>query len=275
MASEQHIFYINNQFLPESEASINIADLGLLRGYGIFDFFRAVGGKVLFLEDHLDRFYFSATQFGLEIPYSRVELTHLIHQTIQQNNIPLLGIKLVLTGGYSTDGYTPTQPNFLIIAKPFSFLEKPNGMHLMSLEYQRELPEVKSLNYMVPIFHRKKMLEIGADDYIYHKNGWVSELSRSNIFMVKDNKIITPKTGILFGVTRKHLIKIAQKNWEVEEREISLNDTLLADELFTTGSTKKVTSITKIDGKIVGEGKTGQITKELQALFVKYESEFQ
>ncbi len=268
------VSFINNEYLPENEASIHISDLGLLRGYGIFDFFRAINGKVLFLEDHLDRFHFSATQFQLEIPHTREQLKTIIQEIIKQNNVPLLGIKLVLTGGYSADGYTPTTPSFLIIAKPFSFMNKPEGMHLMSLEYLRELPEIKSLNYMVPIFHRKTMLAIGADDYLYHKNGLVSELSRSNVFIVKNEKLITPSKGILHGVTRKHILKIAHKNWEVEERDMSLEETLAADEIFTTGSTKKVMAITNIDKKRIGDGQKGPITAKLEVLFAKYESEF-
>ncbi len=268
------IFFVNNQYLPENEANIFVTDLGLLRGFGIFDFFRAVNGHVLFLEDHLDRFLFSASQFQLEIPFSRVELKTIISEIIVQNKTQLLGIKLVLTGGYSTDGYNPTKPNFIVIAKPFTFLNKPEGMHLMSLDYLRELPEIKSLNYMVPIFNRKKMVEMGADDYLYHKNGQVSELSRSNIFIVKNEKVITPNAGILHGVTRKHIIVLAKKNWEVEERSLTFSETLAADEIFTTGSTKKVMPITKIDQKMVANGQKGIITNELQALFAKYESEF-
>jgi branched-chain amino acid aminotransferase len=268
-----NIFYLNNQFLPENEASINLTDLGLLRGYGIFDFFRAVNGKVLFLEDHLDRFEFSAKQFQLPIPYTRDKLKEIIHETIRLNSTELLGIKLILTGGYSEDGYLPTTPNFLVIAKPFKFMDKPNGMHLMSLEYLRELPEIKSLNYMVPIYNRAKMAEIGADDYLYHKNGYISELSRSNIFVVINKKIITPNTNILAGITRKHVLKIAEKNWEIELRNVSLGETLGADELFTTGSTKKIMPITRLDSQPVGDGNIGKITKELSRLFQQYEIE--
>jgi branched-chain amino acid aminotransferase len=268
-----NVFYINGQYLRENEANINIADLGLLRGYGIFDFFRSVKGKVLFLEDHLDRFEFSSAQFQLTIPHSREKLKEIIQEIILQNNSPLLGIKLILTGGYSADGYTPSTPNFMIIAKPFTFLDKPNGMHLMTLEYLRELPEIKSLNYMVPILHRPKMIEMGADDYLYHKNGYISELSRSNIFLVVNKKIITPATNILHGVTRKHVLKIAENYWDVEEREVTLGETMAADELFTTGSTKKVMPITKLDSLPVGNGKIGKITMELAELFQKYEEE--
>ncbi|MES2795795.1 MAG: aminotransferase class IV [Bacteroidota bacterium] len=265
------VFFLNGLYLPENEANIHITDLGLLRGYGIFDFFRAVDGKVLFIEDHLDRFEFSASQFQLKIPYSREKLKEIVQELIVLNKASLLGIKMILTGGYSEDGYSPTTPNFLIIAKPFAFMEKPNGMHLMSLEHLRELPEIKSLNYMVPILNRSKMIEMGADDYLYHKNGYISELSRSNVFLVINQKIITPSTNILKGVTRKHILKIASYNWLVEEREVSLGEAFSADEIFTTGSTKKVMPITKLDNQPVGNGKIGKITTELSELFHQYE----
>jgi branched-chain amino acid aminotransferase len=270
----KNIFYLNGQYLPENEANINVTDLALLRGYGIFDFFRSVNGKVLFLEDHLDRFTFSAAQFQLPMPHSREELRSIIQEIILQNKSELLGIKLILTGGYSADGYTPTTPNFIIIAKPFTFLDKPNGMHLMCLDYLRELPEIKSLNYLVPIYHRTKMLEMGADDYLYHKNGFISELSRSNIFLIKNGKLITPATNILHGVTRKHILKIAKNILEIEEREVSLVEAFEADELFTTGSTKRVMPITRLDNQLVADGKPGKITRLLSELFLKYEMEY-
>jgi branched-chain amino acid aminotransferase len=268
----EQIFYLNGQYVAENEATINVSDLGLLRGYGIFDFFRSVNGAVLFLEDHLDRFEFSAKKFQLVIPHTRPEIKTIISKIIKLNPAPLLGIKMLLTGGYSADGYTPTKPNLVIVAKPFTFMHKPEGMHLMALEYLRELPEIKSLNYMVPIFNRPKMLEIGADDYLYHKNGEVTELSRSNLFIVKNGTLITPNSNILKGITRKHILEIAKGKFKIEERTVTLSETLNADELFTTGSTKRVLGITKIDNKAIGNGEIGSITAELSDFFLKYEA---
>ena len=267
------VFYVNGQYLPENEANIHVNDLGLLRGYGVFDFFRAINGKILFLEDHLDRFEYSTGKFQLPIPHSRDELKAILQKIIELNNHPMVGIKMIVTGGYSVDGYTPTTPNFIINAKPITILDKPEGMHLMTLEYLRELPDIKSLNYMVPIYHRPKMLAMGADDYLYHKDGLVSELSRSNIFAVVNQKIITPSKNILHGITRKHILKIASYNFTVEERDLSLGEVQAADELFTTGSTKKVTAITRIDKQPVGNGKVGKITQALSEMFGKYEQD--
>lgn len=269
-----NIYFINGEFLPENETNISVNDLALLRGYGIFDFFKAVQGKVIFLEDHLARLNYSCGQMGFEIPYSNEQLKKLIYKLIEQNTKPLLGIKIIVTGGYSLDGYSPTKPNIIMIAKAFNYIDKPYGMHLMTLDYIRENPTIKTLNYMVPIQHLPKMKAMGADDFLYHKNGIVSELSRSNIFIVKNKTIITPKEGVLLGVTRKNTIMLAQKKWTFEERDITLEEVLAADEVFTTGSTKKICAITKIDQTIINAGKIGEITSQLLANFETLEQSY-
>jgi branched-chain amino acid aminotransferase len=267
-----NIFYINGQYLPENEANINITDLGLLRGYGVFDFFRVIDGQIVFLNDHLARFKASAAALQLAIPYTEVQLKQILATIISYNTCPLLGIKLVLTGGYSTDGFSPSTPNFFVIAKPFAFAQMPNGMALMSLKYQRELAHIKSLNYMQPIQHLAAMKAQAAHDYLYHSRGYVTELSRSNLFLVKNNQLITPKNGILAGVTRHHVITMAKTQLKVVERAVHLHEVFEADELFTTGSTKRIIAIGKIDGQNVG--KTNTLTLELASKFIAYEKTY-
>lgn len=271
---KEPIYFLNGAFLPESECKITVTDLGLLRGYGIFDFFKAVNGNIIFLEDHLDRLAFSTQQLDLKVPYTKEELKTILSQVIQKNTHPLLGIKIIVTGGYSLDGYTPTNPNFIIIAKPFTYFNKPQGMHLMSLEYVRENPTIKTLNYAVPIQHLPQMKAMGADDFLYHKDGKISELSRSNIFIVKNNVIITPNNDVLWGVTRKNILTLAKNKWKVEEREVSLQEVFEADEVFTTGSTKKVTAITQIDQKLINNGNIGLITQQLLHDFEELEKTY-
>jgi branched-chain amino acid aminotransferase len=266
------IYFINDQFRPEQEATIGITDLGLLRSYGVFDFFRVIDGKPLFLSDHLVRFSTSATALGLAIPYTAEQLTQIIKEAISLNPAPLLGIKLILTGGYSPDGYTPTLPNFMLIAKPFSFANVPGGMNLMSLQHQRELPSVKSLNYMVPIYNLPKMNAMGAQDLLYHHQGQVSELSRSNLFIVKNGSIITPSQQILHGITRKHVLALASQIAPVYEQNVTMAEVLEADEVFTTGSTKRILKIGKIDGQTVGQ--TSTIIHKLQSMYIEYEGNF-
>jgi branched-chain amino acid aminotransferase len=113
---KEPIYFFNGQYLPESQCHISVNDLGLLRGYGVFDFFKVVNGHVIFQNDHLNRLEFSTAQLHIDLPYTRTELEDIISKIIQANPTPLLGIKIIVTGGYSVDGYTPTKPNFVVIA---------------------------------------------------------------------------------------------------------------------------------------------------------------
>lgn len=267
--------YFNGSFLPAQDAQIHVSDLGLIRGYGIFDFFRAIDGKAIFIEDHLDRFENSAHLMGLVIPENRDRLREIILEIIRLHPMPLLGIKMVLTGGYSADGYTPAESsNLIVMGKAFEFKPADIGMKLMSMEYKREIPEIKTLNYIVPIRALTKMKALKADDVLYHLNGNISESSRSNIFIIKNERIITPVDGALFGVTRKHILNFAKKYFVVEERDVSLQEYFEADEVFTTGSTKRIVAITQTDNHVFSEGKVGKITKKLQELFLEYEKNF-
>ena len=266
------MIYLNGEILPSQKAQLHVSDLGLLRGYGIFDFFRAIDGQPVFIEDHLDRFENSAKLMGLPIPESRDRLREIIHEIIRLNPHKLLGIKMIMTGGYSEDGYTPSlKSNLVVMGKPFEFKPADVGMNLMSMEYRREIPEIKTLNYIVPIRALQQMKSMGADDVLYYKDDKISESSRSNIFIVKNEKIITPLDGALFGVTRKHILNFAKNHFIVEERDVSIQEYFEADEVFTTGSTKRIVAITKTDSHIFGNGKVGNITEKLQNLFLEEE----
>ncbi|MCY7350197.1 MAG: aminotransferase class IV [Cytophagaceae bacterium] len=267
-------YYLNGQILPAAEARLHVSDLGLLRAYGIFDYFRAIERQPIFLEDHLDRFERSAALLGLVIPATRDELRNLVYELSRRNPHALLGFKFVLTGGYSTDGFGPAaEPNFIIMPKPFRFLDAPAGLHFMTVGHQRQLFEVKSLDYLMPIYTLRRQREIGADDVLYHHNGLITESSRSNVFIVKDGIVVTPSAGMLLGITRKHVMKIADDRFTVEEREVTLAETCAADEVFTTGSTKRVLPVTRIDGRPVGSGRPGPVTQQLTQMFLEYERE--
>ena len=269
----QEQIYLNGEILPAEKAQIHVSDLGLVRGYGIFDFFRAINGQPIFIEDHLDRFHNSARLMGLPIPESRERLREIIHEIIRLHPHKLLGVKMILTGGYSLDGYTPAEnPNLIVTAKPFEFKPADVGMKLMSMEYRREIPEIKTLNYIVPIRALQQMKAMGADDVLYHQNGKISESSRSNIFIVKNEKIITPLDGALFGVTRKHILNFAKNHFVVEERDVTTQEYFEADEVFTTGSTKRIIAITQTDTHIFGNGALGKVTKKLQELLLREEN---
>jgi D-alanine transaminase/branched-chain amino acid aminotransferase len=266
-------YFLNGEIVSSDKANLHVSDLGILRGYGIFDFFRAIDGQPVFLEDHLDRLQNSAQLMGLNLSYGREEIKEAILEIVRLNPHTLLGVKVVVTGGYSTDGYTPAkQPNVIIFGKPFKFADAPNGLKLMTVEYIREIPEIKTTNYIVPIRVLQKQKEVQADDVLYYKDGVISESSRSNIFIIKKDKIITPKTGVLYGVTRKHVLQAIKNDFETEEREITTKEFFEADEVFMTASTKRITPVTVVDNHVFGNGKPGAITLKLMQRFLEYET---
>ena len=264
--------YFNGQIFTSEETKIHVSDLAFLRGYGIFDFLRAIGSKPVFVEDHLDRFENAAKLMGLPISENRRRLREIISKVIRLNSHELLGVKLILTGGYSPDGFSPNEKsNLLVIPKPFTFNDPALGLKLMSYEYRREIPEVKTLSYIPPIKMLPKLKAMQADDFLYFSNGLISESSRSNVFIVRKQKVITAKTGILPGITRKYVIKACQGTFEVEERDVTLAETLVADEVFITSSNQRIVPIIQIDNQIFNERQIGTVTKKLQDLFLKEE----
>ena len=255
--------YLNGEIIPIAQAQLHVTDLAILRGYGVFDFFRAIDGKPIYVEEHLDRFEYSVQKMNLTMPYSRAHLREGILELIKLNSHKLLGIKLLCTGGYSDDGYEPTTPNVVMLAKPFKMLPDGHTLNLMSVEHVRELADIKTINYAVPIQALPKLKAGGFQDVIFHKNGLISESSRSNIFIVKEEKIMTPQLNILHGITRKNVIKVIQNYFEFEEKDITIDDMMQADEVFISSSTRRVSSIQFIDNNCFTQRKVAQKLTEL------------
>jgi branched-chain amino acid aminotransferase len=247
-----NISYINGEFISIENASIPINDLGIQRGYGVFDFLRVAGDKPLFIDDHLDRFFYSAEVMRLKIKQERTELKSIIQELINTNKLNHSGIRIILTGGESVDGYIISEPRLSIIQqslKPPPDKLPDTGIMLVSNEYQRQLPHVKTTDYLMAIWLQPWMKEKNADDILYHHNGYISECPRSNFFMItKKNILVTPKEKILNGITRKKVIDLAKKiGIETEERDIHLNEITEIKEAFITSSTKRMLPVSKID----------------------------
>jgi len=137
----------------------------------------------------------------------------------------------------------------------------------MLFEYQRFLPETKTINYLPAIWLLPKLKTQGAIEPLYHFKGKILETARGNFFLVKNNTLITPKENILLGITRKYLIECARKNFEIEEREVTIEEIDTADEIFITGTSKHVLPVTQIDNKIIADGKPGVVTLRLMEAF--------
>jgi branched-chain amino acid aminotransferase len=208
----------------------------------------------------------------LPVGKTKEELKEILSELSQQNNISNSGIRVTLTGGYSADGYSLAAPNLIITQKKLSISDDiPPAIKLVTYEHQRQLPDVKTIDYLMAIWLKPYITQHNADDVLYHTNGILSECPRSNIFIVtKDERIATPAVNILKGVNRNRILALASKNYAIEERDISIEDVLNAKEVFITSTTKQVLPVVEINGKKIAQGLSGTITlllkKELQQL---------
>jgi len=262
----------NGQLQKHVDVQVNANDLSVLRGYGIFDYFVVRGGVPLFVEDYLQRFVRSAEAMHLPLEYDQHALHQQVLELIEANGQPEAGIRLVLTGGYAEDGYSPVQPQLYILQYPFP--RKPQayfteGVKLLTHPYQRALPEIKTTNYTMGIYLLPRLRAAAALEPLYYQDGKISESARSNIFLVQaDGSLLTPDAGILYGITRKKVLEIAKaRGLPVATRPVSMQEMKSARELFLTGSTKKVMPVVQVDEMVYSDSRPGPVTRQIMQDF--------
>ena len=275
--------YIDGKFVPESEAKISVFDHGFLYGDGVFEGIRAYNGKVFKLREHIDRLYDSAKAIALEIPISKEEFMKIILETLRVNNLRDAYIRPIVTRGIGDLGLDPrkcSKPTIIVITRPWGKLygdlyEK--GLKAVTVTIRRNPidslpPNIKSLNYLNNVLAKIEANVKGGDEAIFlDKNGYVSEGSGDNVFIVKNGLIITPPTiNNLKGITREVVIEIIERlKLPFKEANISIYDLYTADEVFVTGTAAEIAPIVEIDGRKIGDGKPGRITKILMEEFKK------
>ncbi len=255
---------VNGEMIQANSLCISASDLAIQRGYGIFDFLVTVNGKPIFLEDHIHRFYSSAKSMHLPVLLSQSALIDAIEQLMQKNNLPNSGIRITLTGGDSPDGYSIGNPNLIISQSPFNYQDQvfKKGLKLITHEHQRQLPFIKTIDYLKAIYLQPTIKSAGADDVLYFFNGVVTECPRANFFMVTEqNEVLTPKDNILHGVTRKKILEL--NGYQIKASDISIQMLATAKEAFISSSTKNILPVISIGNKLLGDGKPGPITRNL------------
>jgi len=256
---------INHQLYAEGDAKISVSDLSIQRGFGIFDFLKTIHHEPIFLEDHFDRFYHSAKEMNIDVGVDRVELRKSIYALMEKNNLPNSGLKFILTGGFSEDGYTMTKPNLILTQVPFEIDKAAfeQGMKLVTYEHQRQLPTIKTIDYLQAIRLQSYIKENMAHDVLYHTNGSLRECPRANFFIVKGHTILTPNTDILKGITRSKILGLNLEDYRFVAQEIKLTELATADEAFISSSTKNAFPVLAIDGKKIGDGLPGKVTRKI------------
>lgn len=270
--------YVDGKYYDERNAKISVFDHGLLYGDGVFEGIRAYHGRVFKLREHIDRLFRSAKAILLSIPLSSGKMTQAVLETCRRNKLRDGYIRLVVTRGVGGLGLNPNKckrPSVIIIADkiqlyPAELYER--GLEIITVPTTRNLhsalnPAIKSLNYLNNILAKIEANNSGYEEAIMlNAEGFVSECTGDNIFIVKDGQIFTPplSAGALYGITRGVVIELAREaGWTVSEPNLTRYDLFNADECFLTGTGAELIPVVKIDGRVIGTGRPGSITKKL------------
>lgn len=274
------LIHLDGELVPENEAKISVFDHGLLYGDGVFEGIRAYNGRVFRLDEHLKRLYDGAKVLKLTIPISPAEMAEALLETLRANNLRDAYIRMVVTRGKGDLGLDPRKcPKATVIIITASIALYPeeyyqNGLYVITCSTRRNNPAaldagVKSLNYLNNIYGKIETVEAGVPEGIMlSTDGYVAECTGDNIFIVTGGVLITPPlhVGNLGGITREAVMELASKRGiEVREELFRIKEVYCADECFLTGTAAETIPVVKVDGREIGDGKPGSITKQLLA----------
>ena len=270
--------FVDGKFVDEKKAVVSVFDHGLLYGDGVFEGIRAYNGRVFKLSEHVDRLFYSAKAILLKIPMSHRAICEAVRAACKRNKIRDGYIRLVVTRGAGTLGLDPNRcsnPQVIIIADkiqlyPETFYKK--GLEIVTVPTTRNHtnavnPAIKSLNYLNNILAKIEAINAGCVEAIMlNSQGFVVECTGDNVFMLKGGQLLTPPlaAGALYGITRSVAIELAESlGIEAKEPNLTRYDLYNADEVFITGTAAEVVPVVKIDGRQIGTGKPGKLTKKL------------
>ncbi len=276
--------WLDGELVDEADAKISVFDHGLLYGDGVFEGIRVYNGKVFKLETHINRLYNSAKAIRLDIQISEKEMIDAVNKTVEANAVTDGYIRLIVTRGVGNLGLNPfvcKQCGIIIIASSIQlYLDEfyGKGLKVISASTIRNhplaiSPQVKSLNYLNNILAKIEALDNNVPEAImYNHEGYVAEASGDNVFIIRDGTIYVPpvEAGSLEGITRAIVIELArEENIEVVEKNLTRFDLYVCDEFFLTGTAAEVIGVVEIDGRTIGDGKPGPVTKLLREKFFK------
>ncbi len=275
--------YIDGKFYSKENAKISVYDHGLLYGDGVFEGIRAYNGRVFRLDEHIDRMYDGAKAIMLTPPVTKEKMKDIILETLRKNKLKDAYIRPVITRGVGDLGLDPNKcpkPTIICITETWGAMygdlyEK--GLTAITVSVRRNAPEalptnIKSLNYLNNILAKiEANVKGGNEAIIFDVRGNLSEGSGDNIFIVKNGTVVTPFVQInLRGVTRGAVFDLAEKlKMPLAEADMSYYDLYTADEIFVTGTAAEICPVTRVDGRVVGDGKPGPMTKKLMAAYKK------
>ena len=274
--------WLDGKWHDRETATVSVYDHGLLYGDGVFEGIRVYGGKIFKLAEHLDRLYDSAKAIWLTIPMPKDEMAAVTEEAVRRSGIAEAYIRHIITRGVGDLGLDPRKcprPSVIIIVDTIRLFPEEvyeTGLKVVTagtpIPHRESLsPRVKSLNYLAHIMAKVEGIHSGADEVLMlDSEGHVAEGSGQNLFVVKHGAIRTPApyAGILKGVTRDTVIELARAaGYDMQETTLNRYDVYTADEAFFTGTASELIAIRQVDGRTIGGGKSGPVTRDLRSRF--------
>jgi branched-chain amino acid aminotransferase len=274
--------WLDGSLVDEAEAKLSVFDHGVLYGDGVFEGIRFYNGRILRLEQHIQRLFDSARAIILEIPWTQEEVCQFTRDTVAANGLTDGYIRLVVTrgaGGLGLNPYLCPKPSMFIIASTIQLYPKEHyekGLSIITCATRRPapaalMPQVKSLNYLNNVMAKIEAIRADAlEALMLNEQGYVAECTGDNVFIVKDGVVHTPliSDGALDGITRDVIIEICAKlGIEVVERSLTRYDIFIADECFLTGTAAEVIPVVELDCRKIGSGEPGETTRKLLSAF--------
>ena len=277
--------WIDGELLNQADARVSVYDHGLLYGDGVFEGIRIYDGKIFEAAAHIERLYNSAKAIRLTIPIPPEQVLAAIDLTAKANHFSDCYVRVVVTRGVGYLGLNPNKcpnPTVFVITDTIELYPREmyeNGMSIITSSVIRNhpnalSPRVKSLNYLNNILAKIEAVDAGVPEaLLLNAEGNVAECTADNIFIVKTGQVLTPTTtdGILAGITRDVILQLCGKlQIPCVEKTLQRYDLYVADECFLTGTGAEVIPVTKIDGRGIGSGKPGPISRRLIEAFHKH-----
>jgi branched-chain amino acid aminotransferase len=277
------LVYIDGEFLPPEQAKISVFDHGFLYGDGVFEGIRAYNGRAFKLSEHLNRLFRGAKAILLTIPLTQEQLGQTVLECLRRAGLKDAYIRLIVSRGKGDLGLDPAKcregASIIIIVDGIALYPKEiyeSGLKMITVTTRRNVPTainpaIKSLNYLNNIIARLEVTRAGClEGLMLNHEGYVAEATGDNLFILRDGNLMTPpvSVGILDGITRRTAIELTKTmGIETKEERFTVYDVYTSEECFLTGTAAEIAPVVELDGRIIGEGKPGKITKNLMQRF--------
>ncbi|MGH6854637.1 MAG: D-amino-acid transaminase [Aestuariivirga sp.] len=273
------IVYVNGEYLPEEQGKISIFDRGFLFADGIYEVTAVVAGKLVDYDAHMERLERSLSEIHMDWPCSEEELKTMHLNLVKRNALAEGMVYMQITRGSADRDFKfpkGAKPTLVAFTQTGSLIDNPHavtGVKVITVPDIRWLRrDIKSVMLLAPVLGKQAAHEAGAFEAWMVEDGHVTEGTSSNAYIVKGGKVITRglSNRILAGCTRRSLFRLAKEQGvKIEERLFTVEEAYAADEAFLTSASNFVLPITEIDGKRIGGGQPGPVTRKLREIFLQ------